>query len=105
MITKPVHDHIDIYSLHLNALAKFALQQMMVRYPDMLPEELLVIAMCNLLYQDTTDPMGNLRQDMVEDCMDYLKDAYGNDTVTVDLAGLKNLDLLNSWIKNLCPPN
>lgn len=104
-MSRLVFNPTDLYSLHLMALAKFALQRMMEKYPDMLPEELMLISLCNLLEFDTSDPMGVYRQQIVDDCMEFLKVTYGDEVVTIDRAGLKNIDKLNDWIKDLSPPS
>ena len=69
----------ELSNLLLAALASKALTEMMKRYPDMLPEEVLVMALSALLELDDEEPLGSSRQGVLDNSLDYLKDSYGND--------------------------
>ena len=91
----------DIYTLHLLALVSKTLTKMHESYPDMLPEELLLIAIAGLLQEEDDHPMGSSRQELLELSMDYLKNTYGNETIMLDLKGWQTLEKLSTAIRGL----
>lgn len=76
----------DIYNLHLSALVTKAIEAMSERYPDMTPEELLVIALVGFLVEDDEVPMGPVRQEMLEVSLDYLKENYGDEDAEIRIS-------------------
>ena len=95
----------DTYELFMTALASKALTEMMTRYPDMQPEEVLVLALSTLLELDDVDPIGSCRQEMLDSCLDYLKASYGNHQLELDLGDWDRAENLSNSIKAFAPKN
>lgn len=76
----------DLYQLHMSALVTKAIEVMSERYPDMTPEELLVIALVGFLVEDDEVPMGPVRQEMLEVSLDYLKENYGDEDAEIRIS-------------------
>lgn len=95
----------DIYELHVSALASKAIQILSERYPDMSPEELLVISLVSFLVEDDELPMGSTRQQLLEASLDYLKENYGDDSVEfkVDVDSWDRCEDLASVLRKLVP--
>lgn len=91
----------DIYTLHMMALVAKSLSKMHSKYPDMLPEELLMIAMAGFLAEEEDHPMGAGRQELLEAAMDHMKSVYGNEIVLLDIEAWRNLENLSTSIRNL----
>lgn len=91
----------DIYTLHLLALISKTLTKIHQEYPDMLPEELLLIAVAGLLQEEDDHPMGSSRQELLELSMDYLKNAYGNESILLDVRWWRNLERLSTVLRDL----
>jgi hypothetical protein len=91
----------DIYTLHIMALVSKTLTKIHQEYPDMLPEELLLIAVAGLLQEEEDHPMGSSRQELLELSMDYLKNAYGNESILLDVRWWRNLEKLSTVLRDL----
>lgn len=91
----------DIYLLHILALVSKTLEKIHQEYPDMLPEELLLIAVAGLLQEEDDHPMGSSRQELLELSMDYLKGAYGNESILLDIRWWRNLENLSTALRDL----
>ena len=91
----------DMYELHILALTTKALIKILASYPDMLPEELLLIAVAGLLQEEGYEPMGFSRQEHLEMSMDFLKYTYGNESIMLDLEGWRSLEKFSAAIRNL----
>jgi hypothetical protein len=76
----------DLYQLHMAALVTKAIEIMSERYPDMAPEELLVIALVGFLVEDDEVPMGPVRQEMLDVSLDYLKSNYGDEEAEIKIS-------------------
>jgi hypothetical protein len=93
----------ELSNLFMTALAAKALTEMMKRYPDMLPEEVLVMALATLLELDDVEPLGSARQEVLDSCLDYLKDSYGSDQLELDLGDWDKAENLSSCVRALAP--
>ena len=91
----------DVYTLHMLALVAEVLSKMNRKYPDMLPEELLLIAMAGMLIEEDDFPMGSSRQELLESSMGYMKSVYGNEMVLLDVDSWRNIENLSTSIRNL----
>ena len=91
----------DVYTMHLLCLVAKSLSLMHHKYPDMLPEELLLIAMAGFLCEEDDYPMGTSRQELLEFSMDHMKSVYGNETVLLDVESWRNIENLSTSIRNL----
>jgi len=91
----------DVYTMHLLALVAKSLSKMHQKYPDMLPEELLLIAMAGMLIEEGDFPMGSSRQEFLEFSLDHMKSVYGNETVLLDVESWRNIENLSTSIRNL----
>jgi hypothetical protein len=91
----------DVYTMHVLCLAAKSISVMQRKYPDMLPEELLLIAMTSLMCEEEDYPMGSARQEVLEFAMEHMRHVYGNETVTIDVESWRNIEKLSSSIRQI----
>lgn len=91
----------DVYTMHMLALAAKSLCELYKKYPDMLPEELLLIAVAGLLCDEQDCPMGSSRQELLDIAVHHMKNVYGNETVLLDVQSWRSIENLSKSLRDL----